>query len=132
MDVAKASILNPLDRMLHHVRMPDNVFRVTVSRLLSNDYSELPLPVPSGGDEDPTKLGGCKGWMIMWPKTLIRAEIAGATPIQGNTTITPPIQLPSFVLGDHRGCEEGPTVPVADHAAPVDPQDDDMQDANPD
>jgi len=35
-------------------------------------------------------------------------------------------------LGDHSGCEEGPTVPVADHAAPVDPLDDEMQDANPD
>ena len=60
-DVAKASILNPLDRMLHNVRMPDNVFRVTVSRLLSNDYSKLHIPVPSRGDEDPTMLGGCKG-----------------------------------------------------------------------
>ena len=117
--------------MLHNVCIPDTVFRVTVSRVLSNDYAELPLPVPSGGEEDPTKLGVSKGWMIMWPKSLIRTETTGATPIQGNTTITPPIHLPSFVLGDHRGCEEGPTVPVADHAVPVDPQDDHMQDANP-
>ena len=131
-DVAKVSILNPLDHMLHNFRMPDNIFRVTVSHVLSYDYSKLPLPVAGTGDEDATHLGGSKGWMIMWQKSLNRAEIAGVTLIQGNTTITPPIQLPSFVLGDQRGCEEGPTVPVADRAAPVDPQDDDMHDENPD
>ena len=101
-DVVKASILNPLDRMLRNVRMPGNIFRVTMSCVLSNDYAELPLPVPSGGEEDPTKLGVRKGCMIMWPKSLISAETASATPIQDNTTITPPIQLPSFVLGDQR------------------------------
>ena len=68
----------------------------------------------------------------MWPKELIRAEPAGATPTQGNTPSTPLIQFPSFGLGNHRGCEEGPTVPVANHATPMDPLDDDMQDANPD
>ena len=106
-----------------HARQRLQSYRVSsaIKRLL-----RVASSVPSGGDEDPTKLGGCKGWMIMWPKTLIRAETAGATPIQGNTTLTPPIQLPSFGLGDHSGCEEGPTVPVADHAAPVDPLDNEI------
>jgi len=81
-DVAKAVLMNPLDRELHHVRMPDTVFKVTLSRLVSNEYSKLPLPVPSGGEEQPTDLGGSKGWMIMWPKVLIRVEPAGATPTQ--------------------------------------------------
>ena len=55
--VVKASIMNPLDQELHHVRMPDTVLKVTLSCLLSNEYSELPLAVPSGEDEDPTNLG---------------------------------------------------------------------------
>jgi len=64
-DVAKSSIMKPLDRMLHNVQMPDGVFRVFVARVLSDDYSQLPLPIPTGGEEDPTKLEGCKGWMLM-------------------------------------------------------------------
>ena len=47
-DVAKASIMNPLDRELHHVRVTDTVLKVTLSRVLSNEYSELPLPVLVG------------------------------------------------------------------------------------
>ena len=67
----------------------------------------------------------------MWPKDLIRAEPAGAKPTQGKTTFTPPMQFPSFGLGDHSsGREEGPTVLVAHHAAPVDPLTDDMEDVN--
>ena len=63
---------------------------------------------------------------MMWPKTLIRVEAPGSTPtarpIQGKTN--PPIQLPTSVLVGQSGREGGPTVPVADHVAPVDEQDD--------
>src|SRR4051812_30205576 len=126
-DVAKASLMNPLYRVFHHAPMPDNVFKVMVYHLLSNEYSKLPLPIPSTGEVRPEDLGGSKGWVILWPKVLIRAELVGAMPTQVNATFTPPMQFPSFGLGDHgSGREGGSTVPVAHHAAPVDPSPDNM------
>src|SRR3954470_17803088 len=109
--------MNPLDRVFHHAAMPDDVFKVMVSHLLSNEYAKLPLPIPGTGEVRPDDLGGSKGWVILWPKVLIRAEPAGATPTQGNATFTPPMQFPSFGLGDHgSGREGGSTVLVAHHA----------------
>ena len=88
--------------------MPDNVFKVTVSHLLSNEYAKLPLPVPGTGEVRLDDLGGSKGWVILWPKVLIRTEPAGATLTQGNATFTLPMLFPSFGLGNHgSGCEGG-------------------------
>ena len=61
-DVPKASLMNPLDRVFDHTSMPDDVFKVIVSHLLSTEYAKLPLPVPGMGEVQPDDLGGSKGW----------------------------------------------------------------------
>ena len=82
-------------------------------------------------DETPQRLGDCNaGWVLLWPKSLLRLEAAGGTPTstqprQGMNINTPPTQLASGVgLGDSgRGKEEAPL--VADDVAMDEDEDDD-------
>ena len=82
-------------------------------------------------DETPRWLGGCNGWVLLWPKSLLHLEAAGSTPTstqpqQGMNINTPPTQLASGVgLGDSgRGEEEAPLV-AGDVA--IDEDEDDTQ-----
>lgn len=103
--------------------MPGDAFRVSVARVMPG-HESLPPPLRTGGedDESPAMLGQCKNWPMLWPKNLIRVDAPGSTPILGKTN--PPIQLAPSLLVGQCGREGGPTVPVADHVAPVDEQDD--------
>ena len=77
-----------------------------------------PLILVGDDDETPRRLGDCcNGWVLLWPKSLLRLEAAGSTPTstqpqQGMNINTPPTQLASGVgLGDSgRGKEEAPLV----------------------
>ena len=77
-----------------------------------------PLVLVGDDDETPRWLGDCcNGWVLLWPKSLLRLEAAGSTPTstqpqQGMNINTPPTQLASGVgLGDSgRGKEEAPLV----------------------
>ena len=82
-------------------------------------------------DETPRRLGDCcNGWVLLWPKSLLRLEAAGSTPTstqpqQGMNINTPPTQLASGVgLGDSgRGKQVAPL--VADDVAVDEDEDDD-------
>ena len=120
--------------------MPDNALRVSVASVKAG-YEGLPRPIQTDGEDDetPTQLGQCKNWPILWPKNLLRVEVAGSTPTgpQEGMTTTPPTQVqPSSVLlaEIERHEEGGPTIPPADDAiCPMEEdRDHDMEDADDD
>ena len=78
-------------------------------------------------DETPPRIGNRKGWVLLWPKNLIRLEPAESTPITTThqqacaETTTPPTQLPApVVLGESGGQhDEGGAIVLADVISPV-------------
>ena len=77
-------------------------------------------------DETPPRLGSCKGWVLLWPKNLIRLEPAESTQITTHQqacaeTTTPPMQLPALVVSGESGGrrDEGGAIVLADVISPV-------------
>ena len=93
MDVGKGTIVKPKDRLFHHRQMPDNALRVCVAGVKAG-YEGFPRPIQTDGEDDetPMQLGQCKNWPILWPKNLLRVEVAGRTPTgpQEGMTTNPP------------------------------------------
>ena len=110
---------------------PPDVFKVSVASVKPGHENLPPLILVGDDDETPRRLGDhCKGWVLLWPKSLLRLEAAGSTPTstqpqQGMNINTPPTQLASGVgLGDSgRGKEEAPL--VVDDVAMDEDEDDD-------
>ena len=115
-DVGKGTIVKPKDRLFHRRQMPDNALRVSVASVKAG-YEGLPRPIQTDGEDDetPMQLGQCKNWPILWPKNLLRVEVAGSTPTgpQEGMTTTPPTQVQpsSVLLAEIKRHEEGgPTI----------------------
>ena len=116
-DMGKATIMEPKEPLFHSRLIPPNVFKVSVASVKPG-HENLAPPVLGGMTTRPERrLGGCNGWVLLWPKSLLRLEAAGSTPTstqpqQGMNINTPPTQLASSVgLGDSgRGKEEAPLV----------------------
>lgn len=134
-DVAKGTIIKPCDRLLPGQPMPSDAFRVSVACVMwGHDSLPSPLLPRADNDESQASLVQCKNCLMVWPKSLIRVEASGSTPmatpcrsrpIEGNTTT--PIQLqPSVLVGQIIHEEGGPSILVADHVGPVD-QEDEME-----
>ena len=88
-------------------------------------------PLVLVGDEDvtPRRLGYCcNGWVLLWPKSLLRLEAAECTPTStqlGMSINTSPTQLASVVvLGDSEGGEEEDPLVAGDVAMDEDEDDD--------
>ena len=81
-DLGKATIMEPKEPLFHSRPIPSNVFKVSVASVKSG-HENLPPPVLLG-DEDgtPWRLGDFSnaGWLLLWPKSLLRLEAAGSTP----------------------------------------------------
>ena len=130
-DVGKATIMKPKEPLFHSRPIPPNVFKVSVASVKPGHENLPPLILVGDDDETPRRLGDCcNGWVLLWPKSLLRLEAAGSTPTstqpqQGMNINTPPTQLASGVgLGDSgRGKEEAPL--VADDVAMDEDEDDD-------
>ena len=131
-DVGKGTIVKPKDRLFHSRQMPDNALRVSVASVEAV-YEGFPRPIQTGGEDDetPTQLGQCKNWPILWPKNLLRVEVAGSTPTgphpEAGMTTTPPTQLQqpsSMLLGEIERHEEGGPTVLADDA--IGPMEEDM------
>ena len=108
-DVGKGMIMDPLQPMFHNQPIPAGHFRVSLSSVKSG-HEDLPPPVQYVGadDETPPRIGSCKGWVLLWPKNLIRLEPAESTPITTHQqacaeTTTPPTQLPALVVPGESG-----------------------------
>ena len=123
--------MEPKEPLFHSRPIPPNVFKVSVASVKPGHENLPPLILVGDDDETPRRLGDCcNGWVLLWPKSLLRLEAAGSTststqPQQGMNTNTPPTQLSSGVgLGDSgRGKEEAPL--VADDDAMDEDVDDD-------
>ncbi|KAK1663854.1 hypothetical protein QYE76_052013 [Lolium multiflorum] len=65
-DVARGSILRPLDKKWHTRDMEDDVYRVEVDRALPGYEDLFPPNQPHGADdEDPLNLASLKGWVLL-------------------------------------------------------------------
>ena len=109
-DVGKGMIMDPSQRTFHNQPIPAGHFRVSLTSVKSG-HEDLPPPVQHVGadDETPPRIGCCKGWVLLWPKNLIRLEPAESTPITTThqqacvETTTPPTQLPAPVVPGESG-----------------------------
>ena len=88
-DVAKGTIVQPLQRTFHSRPMSDSVHRVKISRVLRGcDDLEPPIQPPGADEEEPSVLRSCFGLFLLWPKSMIRLGTAGAITPQ---TTAPPV-----------------------------------------
>jgi hypothetical protein len=70
-DVAKGTIIQPNNTIMHHKEMVSEVFKVRLAQVLPGCENMDPPTQPQGADEHKT-LAGCFGWVLTWPKTQIR------------------------------------------------------------
>ena len=138
-DVGKGVITKPLDLTFHNQPMPAAHFRVTLSSVTSG-HEDLPPPVQHGGEdnETPLRIGICKGWVLLWPKNLLRLEPVKSTPITTDRqacmeTTTPPTELPTPVVSGESGGrrDEGGAIVLADVIGPVEHIMDDETEVDP-
>ena len=109
-DVGKGMIMDPSQRTFHNQPIPAGHFRVSLTSVKLG-HEDLPPPVQHVGadDETPPRIGSCKGWVLLWPKNLIRLEPAESTLITTThqqacaETTTPPTQLPAPVVSGESG-----------------------------
>jgi hypothetical protein len=86
-DVTKAEIVKPGNRVFHGNPMPPTVYRVQLVRVLRGCDHLLPPYRPAGADEDDVMtLGACFNWPLLWPKSQIRLGAWDTTP-----QTTPPV-----------------------------------------
>ena len=111
-DVGKATIMEPKEPLFHSRPIPPNVFKVSVASVKPGHENLPPLILVGDDDETPRRLGDCcNGWVLLWPKSLLRLEAAGSTPTstqpqQGMNINTPPTQLASGVEIGRASCRE--------------------------
>src|SRR4051794_33332501 len=81
-DVGKGMIMNPLQPTFHNHPIPAGHFRVNSSSVKLG-HEHLPPIVQTVGEDDetPPRIGSCKGWVLLWPKNLIRLEPVESTPM---------------------------------------------------
>ena len=81
-DVARGKIVTPLLRVMHNTPMPEDVFRVTLTRVFPGCGALDPPSQPAQADSE-LNLEQCVVWPLTWPKALIRLDIVtqeAATP----------------------------------------------------
>ena len=79
-DVAKAKIVEPGNRVFHGNPMPPTVYRVQLVRVLRGCDDLLPSYRPLGANEhDVMTLNAYLGWSMLWPKSQIRLGAGDTT-----------------------------------------------------
>ena len=80
-DVGRATIMKPKEPLFHGRSIPPDVFKVSVASVKLG-HENLPPPIVVGDDDEtPQRLGDCfNGWVLLWPKSLLRLEASGSTP----------------------------------------------------
>jgi hypothetical protein len=56
--------------------MPPNAYRISIVRVLPG-YEEVDPPMQPAGAESEVDLGGSLGYMMLWPKEMIRLDHPG-------------------------------------------------------
>ena len=86
-NVAKARIVQPGNRVFHGNPMPPTVYRVQLVRVLWGCDYLLPLyRTPRADKDDVMTLSACISWSMLWPKSQIRLGAGDTTP-----QTTPPV-----------------------------------------
>ena len=82
-DVGKAMIMKPKEPLFHGWPTPPDVFKVSVASVKLGHENLVPPLLGGDDDETPGRLGDCcnVGWFLLWPKSLLRLEAAGSTPM---------------------------------------------------
>ena len=76
-----AVIMKPKEPLFHSRPIPPNVFKVSVASVKPGHENLPPLILVGDDNETPRRLGNCcNGWVLLWPKSLLRLEAAGSTP----------------------------------------------------
>ena len=131
--------MDPLQPTFHNQPIPAGHFRVSLTSVKSG-HEDLPPPVQHVGadDETPPRIGSYMGWVLLWPKNLIRLEPAESTPITTHQQAcaemtTPPTQLPAPVVPGESGGrhDEGGAIVLADVISPVEQRMDDETEVGP-
>ena len=91
-DVSTGFIAHPQSRMFHNKPMPDDVFRVSVDRVLPS-CSLVDPPFQPHQATTYKHLGDCHNWPLLWPKSQIRVRPQGTT--------TPSPTLPTAPTAPH-------------------------------
>ena len=104
-DVGKVTIMEPKEPLFHSRPIPPTIFKVSVASVKPGYKNLPPLILVGDDDETPWRLGDCcNGWVLLWPKSLLRLEAAGSTqPQQGMNINTPPTKLPALVVAGDSG-----------------------------
>jgi hypothetical protein len=75
-EVAKENIIQPLECNFHDQPMPANAYRISIVQVLPG-YEEVHPPMQPPGAESEVDLGGSLGYMMLWPKDMIRLDHPG-------------------------------------------------------
>ena len=79
--MGKATIMEPKEPLFHSRPIPPDVFKVFVASVKPGHENLAPLVLVGDDDETPRRLGDCcNGWVLLWPKSVLRLEAAGSTP----------------------------------------------------
>ena len=119
-DVAKGTIVQPKNRVIHGKPMSDSLHRVCVASV-SSGCDDVDPPVQPEGAEEHMTLGGCHGWTLLWPKTQIRLAVEVTTP----QTAQPPAQPPP-VVATNIAAPPSPSPPPYEGIAHDDDDDDNI------
>ena len=81
--------------------IPPDVFKVSVATVKPG-HGNLAPPVLMGDDDETTRWLGdcCNGWVLLWPKNLLRLEAAGSTPTSTQLGMNINTSPPPLVAGD--------------------------------
>src|SRR3990170_3994319 len=80
-DAGKATIAKPKEQLFHSRPILPDVFKVSVASVKPGHKNLAPPVLGGDDDETPQRLGDCKCWVLLWPKSLLRLEAAGSTPM---------------------------------------------------
>ena len=92
-EVAEGTLIQPLTRDMHNVRMSEAVMRVRLTAVVPEFHYNDPPMQPPGADEH-LVLGECPKWVLEWPKTQIRLGVVKRT-TGATSKRRPPIVRPS-------------------------------------
>ncbi|KAK1644183.1 hypothetical protein QYE76_061988 [Lolium multiflorum] len=95
-DVARGSILRPLDKKWHTRDMEDDVYRVEVDRALPGYEDLFPPNQPHGADdEDPLNLASLKGWVSVPPRQPAAPVVSAPPQRPAAPVVSAPPQQPA-------------------------------------
>jgi hypothetical protein len=108
--VVRGSIIRPVDKKYHTKDIPVDHYRVEVDRALLSYKNFYPPNQPDKADSE-LKVSELKGWLLIWPKTLIRTNTTSGSTASKRKQVAP--QQPALEVS------APPKHPTPEVSAPV-------------